>query len=113
MADQQADHRSLLNRVRRLVHMRRSQPALQASAGFEVIYAEGGKLPFVYQREKAGERVIVAVNPSASAVEVRLEGSLLSRVAAVLYGSWDALTRDGDGWLLRLPGVSGMAYKVE
>lgn len=113
VAEQAADPQSLLNRVRKLIHLRRSQPALQASAGFEVMYAEGGKLPLVYQREKAGERVIVAINPSDSPVEVRLEGSLLARVIAVLYGPWDALTRDGDGWLLRLPGVSGIAYKLE
>lgn len=112
VAAQEKDANSLLNRVRRLVALRRSQPALQASAGFRAVYAEGGKLPFVYLREMEGEKVLVAINPSANRVETHLDPGLLNLVSEVLYGAPEALTREAQGWRLRLPAVSGMVYKI-
>jgi len=110
---QQDDPQSLMNRLRRLIQMRHSHPALQASGKFEVIYAEGGKLPFVYRRENAGEQILVAINPADRPAEVRLDAARLARVVEVIYGVEGALTRDEQGWLLRVPAVGGIAYRVE
>ncbi|GAP08652.1 MAG TPA: DUF3459 domain-containing protein [Anaerolinea thermolimosa] len=112
VAAQEKDPHSLLNRVRRLVALRHSHPALQASADLQIIYAEGGKLPFVYLRTRGDQKILVALNPSAQPVEVLLEASLLSQVQQTLFGPKDALTRHPQGWLLRLPPVSGIAYQI-
>lgn len=113
VAAQERDANSLLNRVRQLVQMRRSQPALQASGSLKIVYAEGGKLPLVYLREKSGEKILVAINPAALPAEVYLDYSLLNQVNEILFGPTDALIRNSQGWFLSLPGVSGIAYKVE
>ncbi|MCD7745315.1 MAG: DUF3459 domain-containing protein [Lachnospiraceae bacterium] len=61
VAAQEMDENSLLNTVKALLQLRREEEDLQADAGFEVIYAERKKLPFVYRR---GD-ILIALNPSA------------------------------------------------
>jgi maltose alpha-D-glucosyltransferase/alpha-amylase len=67
---QDRDNRSLLNRVRTMVAIRKAHPALQASASFDVLFAQPGKYPLVYQRQDEQDCFIIAVNPSSQAVEV-------------------------------------------
>ncbi|MCD8076496.1 MAG: DUF3459 domain-containing protein [Lachnospiraceae bacterium] len=64
VAAQEADADSLLNTVRTLLSLRHEQEDLQADAEFEVLYAESGKLPFVYRR---GD-LLLTLNPSAERV---------------------------------------------
>ncbi len=77
--DSLKDPDSLLNMVKALLKLRHSDPDLQADTELEVLYAEPGKLPFVYRR---GGRIL-AVNPGSEEVSVRLEAEdreLLFRV---------------------------------
>ena len=67
--DSLKDPDSLLNMVKALLKLRHSDPDLQADTELEVLYAEPGKLPFVYRR---GGRIL-AVNPGSEEVSVRLE----------------------------------------
>lgn len=108
---QEKQRDSLLNRVRRLVALRKAHPALQAAASFEVIYAEPGSYPFVYLRSHGEERLLVAVNPSSRPVEVPLP---LSQAASLetLFGIQGGLRKESDHWIIRLPGVSGGVYKL-
>ncbi|MGE5528352.1 MAG: alpha-amylase family glycosyl hydrolase [Patescibacteria group bacterium] len=112
VAGQQRDPGSLLNRVRRLLALRKSHPALQAGGGFAPIHAEGGGLPFVYRRFRADEEIVVALNPAQRPAEVMLPGGIMGAPPEVLYGAEGAFTRAGEGWLLRLPGVSGGVYRI-
>jgi glycosidase len=103
---------SLLQRVRRLIALRHSQATLGASADFEPVYAEEGKYPFVYKRSAAGETLLVALNPANPACEIALPEGLLKQAPETLYGNGEAFRREGDQWLLRLPGVAGGVYKL-
>jgi glycosidase len=64
VAQQLGDPESTLERVRRLIALRRATPELRTVAGTTVL-ADG--YPFVYRR---GERHLVVVNPSGSTAEV-------------------------------------------
>lgn len=110
VASQRADEASLLNCVRRLIALRQAHPALCASASFEPLYAEAGKLPFVYRRQLGQENMLVALNPADRPCEVTLDSTLFNRPPETLYGQSDAFTRSIDGWTLRLPGISGGVY---
>ncbi|MBG0784423.1 MAG: alpha-glucosidase C-terminal domain-containing protein [Anaerolineaceae bacterium] len=113
VAEQEADPDSLLNRVRSLIRTRKALPALQADGGFKVVYAESGKLPFVYLREKAGQKLLVALNPSNREVSVDLpEGTLESTPEAIDAPERSSLVHAGDGWRLTLGPISGAMYKV-
>ena len=60
---------SLLNTIRKVLALRHRYPELQAKPNFEVVYAEKKKYPFVFRR---GD-FLIAVNPSANAVEIPLQ----------------------------------------
>lgn len=113
VAEQDQTPDSLLNKVRRLVELRRAHPALCNRSEFATLYAQGGRYPFVYMRRGDGESVVVAVNPSERPVEValpKINGA--SGQVTVLYGNEDGLCRTGDSWVVKLPGISAGVYKV-
>jgi glycosidase len=110
VADQEPDPGSLLNIVRRLIALRKQHPALNASGDFSVVYAEPGQYPFVYRREKDGENLLIALNPTDHAVDVLLPSDLSRQDPETLYGFQNAFQRTEVGWRLHLPAVSGGVY---
>ncbi len=93
MVVQRANADSLLNHVRRLIALRQAHPALCASGSFEPVYAEAGKLPFIYLRKSGNEKLLVVLNPASLPCEVTLDISLSARFPETLYGQPDAFTR--------------------
>jgi maltose alpha-D-glucosyltransferase/alpha-amylase len=71
---QEKDPASMLNFTRALIKLRRDNSALSNTGSFKVLYAESKKVPFVYERSLGEQRVVVAVNPASTNVEVRLPG---------------------------------------
>lgn len=113
VAEQDDDPQSLLNRVRTLIKTRSDLIALDADAHFTVIYAESGKLPFVYSRAKHGHKVLVAINPSGREVGVELPADLLkAEPEAFDVPEGAQITKSGVGWKLTLGPVSGAMYKL-
>jgi glycosidase len=113
VASQLADPQSLLQSVRRLIALRQAHPALCASGLFEPVYAEPGKLPFIYMRKSGEEKFLVALNPADQPCEVTLDRSLSAQLPETLYGQPDAFKREASKWRLHLPGVSGGVYQVQ
>jgi maltose alpha-D-glucosyltransferase/alpha-amylase len=60
---------SLLNTVKALIRLRRSEPDLQGLPNLEILHSQG--LPFAYRRGP----FIIAVNPGESPVSARIEGN--------------------------------------
>jgi len=113
VADQDRDPDSLLNRVRKLIKLRHSQKALEADAEFTVIYAESGKLPFIYSRSKIGQKLLIAINPAAEAISVNLPHNLFKALPKVIYAPEDAvITKGEDGWTLSLRPISGAVFDI-
>jgi maltose alpha-D-glucosyltransferase/alpha-amylase len=114
VASQMSDPLSLLQRVRKLIGLRQAHPALTAGGTFEPVYAEAGKLPFIYLRGFGDEKILVALNPASLPCEVLLDGSLSTGVPETLYGGQpDAFQRLGGKWRVSLPGVSGGVYRLQ
>ncbi|MDR1231019.1 MAG: DUF3459 domain-containing protein, partial [Spirochaetaceae bacterium] len=69
---QERDPASLLNVLKEILHLRHAEPELQAASPFSVVYAEHGRLPFVYRRGS----LILAVNPGTTpaSAEIGLQG---------------------------------------
>jgi maltose alpha-D-glucosyltransferase/alpha-amylase len=112
VASQISDPHSLLQRVRQLIALRQAHPALAATASFEPVYAQAGRLPFIYLRQSGDEKILVALNPADLPCEVTLHGSLFSGLPETLYGQPEAFQRAGAKWRFTLPGVSGGVYQV-
>ena len=112
VAAQRADSDSLLNRVRRLIALRQSHPALGAGAAFEPVFAEAGTFPFVYKRASADETLFVAINPVNKPCEVTLHTAVFKQPPETIYGEASAFNHDGAQWLLQLPAVSAGIYRI-
>jgi maltose alpha-D-glucosyltransferase/alpha-amylase len=108
---QESEADSLLNRVRWLVSLRRSQPALHASSDFTPLFAEAGKLPFVYLRSRGNDRILVALNPASQPAGVELPDLDVGQIEP-LFGPLGRLIRFAGGWRVEMPGVSGIAYRI-
>ena len=77
------DPDSLLNMLKALLKLRRSEADLQADRELEILYAEPGRLPFVYRR---GARIL-AVNPGSEEASVKLEAEDRELLFSVGEGS--------------------------
>lgn len=108
---QENDPNSLLNRVRKLVAIRKSHSVLQASASFEVLFAQPGVCPLVYQRSNDTESFIIAINPSAQTVDAELPISATVSPEKI-YGPEGVFTSHKDHLHLHLPGISGGIYRL-
>ncbi len=112
VANQESDNDSLLNRVKKIIALRKGHPALCADGDFVPVYAENGKYPFVYRRTKGEEDILIAVNPSASKVEIILPKGLITAIPKTLYGIDKAFTHKDNNIVLNLPKVSGGIYRI-
>jgi glycosidase len=113
VAVQRVDDASLLNHIRRLIALRLAHPALCASGTFEPVYAQAGKIPFIYKRQAGEEEILVAINPAKLSCEGLLDGALSAQLPECLYGEAGVFQREGHLLRLRLPGVSGGVYKLK
>jgi maltose alpha-D-glucosyltransferase/alpha-amylase len=106
VAAQQADPGSSLHAVRALIALRHAHPALGASGSFTTLVAAAGRLPFVYERARDGERILVALNPSEQPCEVSLPADVRLSSPQNLAGESGAFRRGPHGWTVKLPATS-------
>lgn len=62
--DQENNPASLLNTLKALLRLRHAEPDLQAKPNLEILYAEKGRLPFIYRRGS----LILGINPGTTPV---------------------------------------------
>lgn len=106
VAAQEADPASLLQSVRALVALRRAHPALGASGDFIPLVALAGRLPFVYERSRNGERILIALNPSGQPCEAGLPTGVNLSSCQHLAGESGAFQRGPQDWAVQLPAAS-------
>ena len=85
-----ADADSLYHTLKRVLALRHAHKALQADGEFRVLVAEKEQLPFVYAREEGGERIVVALNPSADRVQAEIGEAVTKQLFAVGDVTWTA-----------------------
>ena len=102
---------SLLQRVRKIMTIRKSYPALQASVPFEALFAQPGAYPLVFKRSFQDETYIIAVNPSSQPVIAQLPINA-TYIPHRVYGPEDVFTSQGDMLAIHLPGISGGIYRI-
>lgn len=87
--DQLEDPNSLLNEVKRLIKIRRTNKALQSRGEIEFIHYEKNSYPLAYIRSDGCERMLVVINPSDNEVEFNfiepLQQSIYSFGKDVVY----------------------------
>ena len=87
---QEKDPDSLLQRIRRLIAVRRDQPALRASAAFTPVYAEPNAYPLIFARGEGTEQAVLIFNPADREVhgEIAVPPALAGRaIGRRFFGS--------------------------
>jgi maltose alpha-D-glucosyltransferase/alpha-amylase len=113
VAAEASDPQSSLNATRALIALRKAHPALGASGEFREVLAMKDQLPFVFERAKGDERILVALNPAGVACERKLPTAFAAKSVRNLAGEAGTFVRDGDTWLVRLPAVSFAVVQID
>ncbi len=100
VAAQSKDGNSLLNHTKKLIRIRKENPALWANGEFEVVHKN---YPFVYKRTGGSQTIIVAVNPANRRAEISAPAC-----RKVIY----AKDAQADGTTLKMDGVSFIIYEA-
>ncbi len=111
--DAERDPHSLLQFVRALVALRRSEPALLAQADFRPLFAHKGLYPFVYLRSLGTAHVLVALNPSDHPARASFPlGLAPAGSPTLLAGDGGTLTVSGTDARLEIKGASFCVYRI-
>jgi maltose alpha-D-glucosyltransferase/alpha-amylase len=110
---QEKDPNSLLNRTRKLIHLKHTEPALADYAEFVPLYARENTYPFIYARAKDKDVVLVLLNPSGKEVTAEFELNIAYTKTIVLAGKEVNLSRTGSKISVSMQGQSYSIVKLE
>lgn len=106
------DPDSLLNRTRRLIKLKHTEPALAAYAEFVALYARTDTYPFVYARANGKDVVVVALNPSEKNSTAEFTLDLQFTRMNLLAGRKTELAISGKKIRMSMSGRSYAIYKL-
>jgi maltose alpha-D-glucosyltransferase/alpha-amylase len=109
---QQLDPGSLLNRVRSLVKLKHTEPALAAYAGFVPLYAKENAYPFVFARSSGTDTLLAIFNPAARLETAEARLTTPFRTLALLAGKETKNTRLGEALRIEVPGQTYALYRL-
>ncbi len=113
VAEQEKDPNSLLNRTRKLVELKKSEPALTAYAEFVPIFAKENTYPFVFARA-AGDDVILAIfNPANRTEKAEFTLNISAKEYELLAGDKIEISNKKQKYSLSALGISYAIYKVK
>lgn len=110
---QEKNPKSLLNFVRDLIRIKKSEPALAAYAEFVPVFAKENTYPFVFARA-AGDDVILAVfNPAEKETQADFSLNIMDGKFNLLAGDESNIKVDGNKYSLKIAGQSYSLYKMK
>jgi maltose alpha-D-glucosyltransferase/alpha-amylase len=109
---EEKDPNSLLNRVRKLIQLKHTEPALAAYAEFVPLYAKENTYPFVYARASGEETLLVILNPAASAASAEFSFPVEYQKLKLLSGKEVQVTKEGQTLKIEVPGQTYAIYQA-
>jgi len=86
VAAQMNNSYSLLNRVRKIIELRKAQIALGADGKFECVYCKKGAYPLVYCRAKNSSTYLIVINPAGRDEKINIANSFDAEFANMVAG---------------------------
>jgi glycosidase len=112
VAEQEKDPNSLLNRVKRLIQLRKKEKALNAYSEFVPVYMKENSYPFVYARAYENNMILVILNPAARKTEAKfILKPIISRYE-YLAGTRIKIDIQGSKYMVSMPGQSYAILKL-
>ncbi len=112
VADQEKDPQSLLNRVRALVRLRKSEEALSSYAEFVPVFAKEKTYPFIYARSGGDETLLVMMNPADRPAEARFTLNLKAAGHKLLAGKAVEIKAHEGQYQVKMPNRCYAVYKL-
>ena len=113
VAAQEKDENSLLNYVRELILLKKTEPALEAYAEFVPVYAKPNTYPFVFARANDDDVILAVFNPADCPVEAQFTLNLQNKQWELLTGDKIEITADGKNYTLRAPPITYALFKMK
>ncbi|MGD0037227.1 MAG: alpha-amylase family glycosyl hydrolase [Bacteroidota bacterium] len=110
---EQKDPASLLNRVKMLIHLKHTEPALAAYADFTPLYAKENTYPFIYSRTNGSDILLVIINPAEKAAKAEFQISVPYEKLYLLAGKKMEIRKKDKTISLDAPGISYSVYKLK
>lgn len=113
VAAQQSDPNSLLNKVRRLVQLKKNEAALAAYAEFVIVYAKENAYPFVFARAAGKETILAVFNPADRESSASFTLNIAAKKLELLAGEKISISNKKQEYSLKIPGMSYAIYKLK
>ncbi len=114
VAAQENDPQSLLNKFRKLVDLKTSEPALKAYAEFVPVYAAEKTYPFIYARANNNEIILCLYNPADRTESAQFNLNMNVENFELLIG--DELNieseNESESYSVEMPPISYALYKL-
>jgi maltose alpha-D-glucosyltransferase/alpha-amylase len=110
---QQNNPNSLLNKVRQLIKLRKTKPALAAYAEFVPVYALENTYPLVFVRAAGKETVLAVFNPADRPETAQFKLNKSAKRFKLLAGDQIKITCSKGNYTLGIPAVSYALYLVK
>lgn len=112
VATEEMNPNSLLNKTRKLIELRHTEPALANYAEFVPLFALKDTYPFVYARANNTDVVLVFLNPSAKEVQVSFDINITFASTQLLAGDEFEIKQSGNQVSATMPGQSYAIVKL-
>ena len=111
VAEQEQDPHSLLNRVKKIIRLKKQEKALLAYAEFVPIFAKENTYPFIYARAFDHEVILVVLNPAGSKKEASFVCNIDMSNRKLLAGKELTINTNGNKFYLQVPAQTYAIYK--
>ena len=111
VAQQERDPNSLLNRVKKLIQLKKQEKALAAYAEFVPIFAQENTYPFIYARAAGDEVILVILNPADRKAEAVFSCNIDLTVKELLAGQELKMDVKDNAFTVSVPAQSYAVYK--
>ena len=107
------DKNSLLNRIKKLISLKHSEPALAAYSEFTPLYAKTNTYPFVFSRANGKDIIVIIMNPIAKTSEATFDVKTVGSVFTLLAGKKLNISKSGTTVKVKVEGQSYAIYKLK
>ncbi len=113
VAAQQNDPNSLLNRVRRLIQLKKNEPALTAYAEFVPVVAAANTCPFAFIRAADRETLLAVFNPANETKTAQFKLNIPVRHFEKVAGDHIKISQHHQNYVLNVPGITYAIYRLK
>ena len=112
VAEAEQNPNSLLNKTRKFIELRHTEPALANYAEFVPLFAEPNTYPFIYARANGHDKVLVMLNPSGSEATASFDINTQFGSTKLLAGDSFEIKHEGTTVSVAMPAQSYAIIKL-